>query len=211
MPTTRSKAGSVLRTLNIFGALLALSWIASWIAPASADEPFQVSLSDPADQFAASKSASMSRYVGLASVIDGDTIEIDGQRIELHGIDAPEMAQTCRVVIFSWPCGEDSSRMLSALVAKREVACVETGRSAEGRPYAVCRTEAAQLNETMVRIGMALAYRDQSDDYALDQEAAEQQDVGVWRSRFDPPWEWRAANAAADGKPATNAPVQPRH
>lgn len=27
---------------------------------------------------------------GTASVIDGDTIQIHGQRIRLHGIDAPE-------------------------------------------------------------------------------------------------------------------------
>ncbi len=35
---------------------------------------------------------------GTASVIDGDTIEVHGQRIRLHGIDAPESRQLCRRV-----------------------------------------------------------------------------------------------------------------
>ena len=31
--------------------------------------------------------------VGTASIIDGDTIEVHGTRIRLHGIDAPESSQ----------------------------------------------------------------------------------------------------------------------
>ncbi len=33
---------------------------------------------------------------GPARVIDGDTIEVAGEHIRLHGIDAPESGQRCR-------------------------------------------------------------------------------------------------------------------
>ncbi len=43
---------------------------------------------------------------GTASVIDGDTIEVHGQHIRLHGIDAPEGRQLCRLDGKPWQCGE---------------------------------------------------------------------------------------------------------
>src|SRR3954451_17310789 len=33
--------------------------------------------------------------IGQASVVDGDTIEVQGRRIRLFGIDAPEATQFC--------------------------------------------------------------------------------------------------------------------
>ncbi len=46
---------------------------------------------------------------GVASVMDGDTVEVDGQRIRLHGIDAPESRQLCRLDGKPWQCGKDAA------------------------------------------------------------------------------------------------------
>ena len=51
---------------------------------------------------------------GAATVIDGDTIEVHGQRIRLHGIDAPESRQLCRMDGKPWQCGKDATNALPA-------------------------------------------------------------------------------------------------
>ncbi len=137
--------------------------------------------------------AAANPLVGVAAVVDGDTIELDGVRVELYGIDAPEIAQTCTVILFPWKCGLEARKMLRALVAGREVSCLGRVRAPDRVLRAVCMTGGVDLNQTMVRIGMALAWRDQSDDYVGDESAARGEEVGVWLSRFDPPWDWRAA------------------
>ncbi len=65
---------------------------------------------------------------GVASVIDGDTIEVHGQRIRLHGIDAPESRQLCRRDGKPWQCGKDAANALADKIARRPVTCEDLGR-----------------------------------------------------------------------------------
>jgi hypothetical protein len=57
--------------------------------------------------------------VGRASVIDGDTIEIAGERIRFNGIDAPETWQTCLDKAGAkYRCGKASADALEAFLAQ---------------------------------------------------------------------------------------------
>ena len=57
---------------------------------------------------------------GVASVIDGDTIEIHGKRIRLNGIDAPESGQRCQNARgTAWRCGQQAALALSDRIGRR--------------------------------------------------------------------------------------------
>ena len=64
-----------------------------------------------------------SRIIGTASVIDGDTLEVQGQRIRLHGIDAPESRQLCLLDDKPWQCGKDAANALAEQIGHRPVTC----------------------------------------------------------------------------------------
>ncbi len=58
---------------------------------------------------------------GPPRVIDGDTLELYGQGIRLHGIDAPESKQLCYLDGKRWQCGKDAGNILSDLIDHRTV------------------------------------------------------------------------------------------
>ncbi len=60
---------------------------------------------------------------GTATVIDSDALEINGERIRLHGIDAPEMRQLCRLDDAPWRCGVDSTSALAGKIGRQRVTC----------------------------------------------------------------------------------------
>jgi hypothetical protein len=72
--------------------------------------------------------------VGRASVIDGDTIEIRGQRIRLFGIDAPEGRQTCTDAKgAAYRCGQKAAQALDYRISDGVVTCEPKDRDRYGR------------------------------------------------------------------------------
>ena len=68
--------------------------------------------------------AAAQTITGVASVTDGDSLEIRGIRIRLHGIDAPESRQLCtRPSGKTWRCGQQAALALSDRIGRRSVSC----------------------------------------------------------------------------------------
>jgi endonuclease YncB( thermonuclease family) len=88
---------------------------------------------------------------GRAVPIDGDTIEVAGERVRLHGIDAPESDQTCfDSSEVAYPCGDRATRALRALIDGQSVSCRQTDTDRYGRIVAVCHRGEVDLNAAMV-------------------------------------------------------------
>jgi endonuclease YncB( thermonuclease family) len=148
---------------------------------------------------------------GRASVIDGDTIEIAGQRIRFNGIDAPEGQQSCKNAGGqAYPCGRQAAKALdNFLAASRPVRCEFVDWDQYGRFVGNCaRADGRSVQEWLVENGHALDWpRYSAGTYAVQQARAKQARHGVWQGEFREPWEWRAAQRSEPVTPtATNSP-----
>jgi len=144
--------------------------------------------------------------VGQASVIDGDTIEIHGERIRFFGIDAPESSQTCEIQGKSYSCGRRAALALADRIGRQSVVCHGRDRDRYGRTVAVCTVGGKDLGAWLVSVGWALAYRKYSLDYVDEEAAAQASKAGLWAGEFMSPWEYRhgehQAGEAGSGTPS---------
>ena len=133
------------------------------------------------------------RHSGLAQAIDGDTLEVNGVRVRLHGIDAPEHDQPCWFRRQRWLCGVEAKRVLANQLYGKQVVCEVRDRDVYGRDVATCSIGGRDINAWMVEEGWALAYRRYSHAYVVQEARARRERRGLWRSQFAPPQEWRDA------------------
>lgn len=129
---------------------------------------------------------------GYARVSDGDSLVINGLRIRLEGIDAPELQQTCIRNGADYPCGQLARDALAAMVASRVVACESGGQDRYGRMLARCEAGGQDIAAAMVAQGWAVAY----GGHEAAEAGARRAGRGIWAGSFERPQDWRRAQGA---------------
>ena len=134
----------------------------------------------------------LSAVRGRARVVDGDSLRIAGVNVRLHGIDAPELHQTCKDERGrNYACGREAKSHLQRLVAGRTVSCRRVTTDRYGRMVALCMVDGEDIGRRMVRDGWAIAFVRYSRHYVGDERVARRARRGLWRGRFIPPSLWR--------------------
>jgi endonuclease YncB( thermonuclease family) len=135
---------------------------------------------------------------GQASVIDGDTIEIGGQRIRIWGIDAPESDQFCRGSdSLTYRCGSAAANALAEQIGRAVVICEPRAIDRYKRTVATCVAAGIDLARWLVRSGLALDWPQYSRGaYAADQASAASDGAGMFAGSYTNPWTYRACRQA---------------
>ena len=129
-------------------------------------------------------------------IIDGDGFFIKNKEIRLHGIDAPELSQTCtKPDGKKWDCGEQSKQVLANLLRGKKVSCRVRTVDTFKRLIATCdithNNRTVEVNKYMVAKGWAFAYTQYSKKYVRDEITAKRAKIGIWNGKCLPPWQWR--------------------
>lgn len=115
-------------------------------------------------------------------ITDGDTLIVDGVKIRLHGIDAPELRDS--------EAGLAARAHLTRLVAYSTLRCVLTGERSYDRYVAKCRLPTGEdVAGRMVRDGWAVDWpRFSKGRYAGEQAQAYRAGIGMYAFGIHP---WR--------------------
>jgi endonuclease YncB( thermonuclease family) len=128
------------------------------------------------------------------TIVDGDSLDLGGQRFDLFGIDSPEPGTQCRKKNGeTFDCGRIATTALLDLTAGADVTCVPkegaVAASADAVP-ALCESGGFSLNRNMVHTGWAIADPADGGEYANSEEGARAAKRGLWRWSWtvQPPW-----------------------
>ena len=127
---------------------------------------------------------------GNPRIIDGDSLEINNEKIRLLGIDAFEKKQEClKKNGAKYKCGEVAISNLTAIISGQHVNCITKKKDRYKRWLATCYIGKLDIGENMVLYGNAFSYM--SKKYKKAENEAKKITAGAWNGKFIFPWEWR--------------------
>lgn len=133
---------------------------------------------------------------GTVRVIDGDTFEVAGTKIRLHGIDAPESDQMCQTEQGAdWACGGWITRVVTDRYTRVVARCEAVELDRYGRTVARCAALGEDVGAWLVREGLAFAYVQYSEDYVAIEREASAIDRGLHAVRLQTPSQHRKTRA----------------
>ena len=142
-------------------------------------------------------------FQGVPRIIDGDSLEINDNKIRLLGIDAPEKKQICKkpylTISFlnfykNYECGIMVTKKLKKLINNKEIKCISENKDRYNRFLSICYLKKRDINSWLVKNGYAVAYVKYSKKYILEEEHAKKNKLGIWQGIFQYPEEWRKEN-----------------
>ena len=128
------------------------------------------------------------------TVIDGDTIKLDGEKIRFSGIDTPEINQTCIKNNEIINCGIQAKELLIEIIGNNKINCIKEEKDQYKRILAECFVNNLSLSSYLVKSGYAFAYRKYSKKFIEDEDFARLNNLGMWSMHFQYPWDWRKKN-----------------
>jgi endonuclease YncB( thermonuclease family) len=124
-------------------------------------------------------------------VIDGDTININGEKIRFFGIDAPEIDQECIKNGKTIKCGVMAKKALEAVISRNVPICEKKGLDKYKRIIAECFVNNYSLSKYLVLNGYAFAYKKYSKKFIYSEKRAKILKKGLWSMKFEYPWKFR--------------------
>lgn len=122
---------------------------------------------------------------------DGDTLWHDKKRVQLLGIDAPELSQTCLDAADKlWPCGRYARDHIRHLIDSGDVSCTIEGKDRYDNDVGVCLVGGIDLGRDLVKHGLAVVDK-QAPRYLAEELEARIAKRNLWAGIFIDPGEYR--------------------
>ena len=147
---------------------------------------------------------------GRATALSGGHVRLNGQILQLAGIDPPELDQQCggQAKERRWTCGRAAQSALQDMIRGKQVRCDLGGAGESGITLATCKIGERDVAADLVARGHVFAEAGIfASTYGRFEQDARNAKLGLWRGSAERPQEYRtrlwetAKKAAPDGCP----------